>query len=116
MVTKTIFFFHSGVVLCQGEYIKHYKEFVFPQIISQLSKSSEDLNPQTPKASGNSYESNSTTPKTFSPTTPIAHGDENLRNIIRIIRKHQQLPRPYLIRGKGEQVGKIAAGGDRQSK
>ena len=55
----TIFFFHSGVVLCQGEYMMHYKEFVFPQIISLLPKSSEDLNPQTSKASGNSYESNS---------------------------------------------------------
>ena len=61
----------------------HYKEFVFPQVISLLSKSSEDLNPYTPKASGNSYESNSITPKTFSPTTPIAHGEENLQNVIR---------------------------------
>ena len=43
----TIFIFHSRVVLGQGEYMMHYKEFVFPQIISQLS--SEDLNPQTPK-------------------------------------------------------------------
>ena len=77
----TIFFFHSGVVLCQGEYMMHYKEFVFPQIISQLS--SEGLNPQTPKASGNSYESNSLTPKAFSPITPIRHGDENLQNVIR---------------------------------
>ena len=79
----TFFFFQSGAVLCQGEYIMHYKEFVFPQIISQLSKSSEDLNPQAPEASGNSYESNSITPKTFLPTTPIAYGKENLQNVIR---------------------------------
>ena len=59
----------------------HHKEFVFPQIINQLS--SEDLNPQTPKASGNSHESNSVTPKAFSPITPITHGDENLQNVIR---------------------------------
>ena len=59
----------------------HYKEFVFPQIISQLS--SEDRNPQTPKASGNSYESNSITPKAFSPITPITYKDDNLQNVIR---------------------------------
>ena len=57
----------------------HYKEFVFPQIIIQLS--SEDLNPQTRKASGYSYESNSITRKAFLPITPITHGDKNLQNV-----------------------------------
>ena len=32
----TMFFYQSGVILCQGEYIMFYRDFVFPQMMKDL--------------------------------------------------------------------------------
>ena len=34
----TAFFYQSGLVLCQGKYMNHYQDFVFPQVIAELQR------------------------------------------------------------------------------